>query len=377
MRLLIVDDTALYRKLLTDAASQLTGVEVAGAVASGPLALARIAAEPIDLVLLDVFMPEMNGPEVLAVIRRDFPKIAVVMISGATGADASITINALANGALDFIPKPQTSSFSEGMTRLRGQLQHVINMVNLRRINTAPAAPRTAPAPTSAAPGSTASGLFGNRVATAPAAPAQPTRRRVLPPASLDILLIGVSTGGPRTLQEMLPGLPADFRLPVVIVQHMPPLFTRTLAEQLDKVCNLRVSEAVDGERVVAGRILIAPGGRHLEITRDAEGALITRLTDAAPVNSCRPAVDVLFNSASRCALRGALSLILTGMGEDGAAGVATLKAAVPTWAIAQDEATSVIYGMPQAVVRRQLEDEILPLPAIAARLTDLARSRQ
>jgi two-component system chemotaxis response regulator CheB len=374
MRLLIVDDTALYRKLLTDAASQLTGVEVAGAVSSGPLALARIAAEPIDLVLLDVFMPEMNGPEVLAIIRRDFPKIAVVMISGATGADASITINALANGALDFIPKPQTTSFSEGMTRLRGQLQHVVNMVNLRRINTAPAAPRTAPAPTSAV---TANAALGARAVPAPTTPAQPTRRRVLPPATLDILLIGVSTGGPRTLQELLPGLPADFRLPVVIVQHMPPLFTRTLAEQLDKVCNLRVSEAVDGERVVAGRILIAPGGRHLEIIRDADGALVTRLTDAAPVNSCRPAVDVLFNSASRCALRGAISLILTGMGEDGAAGVATLKAAVPTWSIAQDEATSVIYGMPQAVVRRQLEDEILPLPAIAPRLTELVRSRQ
>lgn len=374
MRLLIVDDTALYRKLLTDAATPLSGVEVAGAVSSGPLALARIAAEPIDLVLLDVFMPEMNGPEVLTIIRRDYPKIAVVMISGATGADASITINALANGALDFIPKPQTTSFAEGMTRLRGQLQHVVNMVNLRRINTAPAAPRSAPTPTSAVTGSVA---MSARAVPAPATPALPTRRRVLPPAALDILLIGVSTGGPRTLQDVLPALPADFRLPVVIVQHMPPLFTRTLAEQLDKVCNLRVSEAIDGEPVVAGRILIAPGGRHLEIIRNAEGALVTRLTDAAPVNSCRPAVDVLFNSASRCALRGAISLILTGMGEDGAAGVATLKAAVPTWSIAQDEATSVIYGMPQAVVRRQLEDEILPLPTIAPRLTELARSRQ
>lgn len=376
MRLLIVDDTALYRKLLTDAASPLSGVEVAGAVSSGPLALARLAAEPIDLVLLDVFMPEMNGPEVLAIIRRDFPKVAVVMISGATGADASITINALANGALDFIPKPQTTSFSEGMTRLRGQLQHVVNMVNLRRINSGPdVGPRSAPATATTAIGA---GTIGARTPSpAPVAPSQTQRRRVLPPANLDLLLIGVSTGGPRTLQDMLPGLPADFRLPVVIVQHMPPLFTRTLAEQLDKVCNLRVSEAVDGERIVAGRILIAPGGRHLEIIRDADGALITRLTDAAPVNSCRPAVDVLFNSASRCALRGAISLILTGMGEDGAAGVATLKAALPTWSIAQDEATSVIYGMPQAVVRRQLDDEILSLPAIAPRLTELARSRQ
>ena len=369
MRLLIVDDTALYRKLLTDAASQLTGVEVAGAVSSGPLALARLATEPIDLVLLDVFMPEMNGPEVLALIRRDFPKIAVVMISGATGADASITINTLANGALDFIPKPQTTSFSEGMTRLRGQLQHVVNMVNLRRITT-PVTTHHATPPSRAMGTASVGALPPPPAALAP-------RRRTLPPAALDLLLIGVSTGGPRTLQDMLPGLPADFRLPVVIVQHMPPLFTRTLAEQLDKVCNLRVSEATDGERIVAGRILIAPGGRHLEIIRNAEGHLVTRLTDAAPVNSCRPAVDVLFNSASRCALRGVLSLILTGMGEDGANGVATLKAALPTWSITQDEATSVIYGMPQAVVRRQLEDEILALPAIAPRLAELARSRQ
>ena len=255
------------------------------------------------------------------------------------------------------------------MTRLRGQLQHVVNMVNLRRITT-PVTTHHATPPSRAMGTASVGALPPPPAALAP-------RRRTLPPAALDLLLIGVSTGGPRTLQDMLPGLPADFRLPVVIVQHMPPLFTRTLAEQLDKVCNLRVSEATDGERIVAGRILIAPGGRHLEIIRNAEGHLVTRLTDAAPVNSCRPAVDVLFNSASRCALRGVLSLILTGMGEDGANGVATLKAALPTWSITQDEATSVIYGMPQAVVRRQLEDEILALPAIAPRLAELARSRQ
>jgi two-component system chemotaxis response regulator CheB len=366
MRLLIVDDTALYRKLLTDAASQLTGMEVAGAVSSGPLALARLAAEPIDLVLLDVFMPEMNGPEVLERIRRDFPKVAVVMISGATGADASITINALANGALDFIPKPQTTSFSEGMTRLRGQLQHVVNMVKLRRLSTTVTAPRAA-----------FSAVGAGALAPAPTPPAAViARRRGPPPPAIDLVLIGVSTGGPRTLQDLLPSLPADFRLPVVIVQHMPPLFTRTLADQLDKACSLRVAEAVDGERVLPGRILIAPGGRHLEIIRNDEGQLVTRLTDAPPVNSCRPAVDVLFNSASLCSLRGVISLVLTGMGEDGANGVATLKAAVPTWSIAQDESTSVIYGMPQALVRRQLEDESLPLPMIGPRLSELARSR-
>ncbi len=356
LRLLIVDDTALYRKILSEAAAQVPGLDVVAAVASGPIALGRLAAGPVDLVLLDVFMPEMNGPEVLARIRRDFPSVAVVMVSGATGADAAITLDALAHGALDFIPKPQATSFAEGMARLRSQIQHVVQLVRLRRLSSAPAARARRPA--------------------APAPVAAPPRRRALPPSALDILLIGVSTGGPNALQTLLPRLPADFPLPVVIVQHMPPLFTRSLAEQLAKVCPLAVAEAAECETVRPGRILIAPGGRHLELVRDPDGALVTRLTDAPPVNSCRPAVDVLFQSAARCQLRGALSLVLTGMGEDGAAGVAALKASTPLWSIVQDEATCVIYGMPQAVVRRDLADEILPLPAIASRLGDLARHR-
>lgn len=363
LRVLIVDDTALYRKILTDAAAQVPGLEVAAAVASGPLAFTRLATEPVDLVLLDVFMPEMNGPEVLERIRRDYPRIAVVMISGATGADAAITINALANGALDFIPKPQTASFADGMARLRSQLSQVVRLVQIRRIGTTPGSPlNSLPAPSS----------------PPPAPPPSPTapRRTGRPPLNLDVLLIGVSTGGPKTLQELLPRLPADFRLPIVLVQHMPALFTRTLAEQLDKVCALRVKEAADGDLVRPGHILIAPGGRHLEIFRHPDGALATRLTDAPPVNSCRPAVDVLFQSATRCGLRGALSLILTGMGEDGANGVAALKGSLPLWSIAQDEATCVIYGMPAAIARRDLADEILPLPAIAPRLVELARTR-
>jgi two-component system chemotaxis response regulator CheB len=359
LRILIVDDTALYRKILADAFAQIEGVQVAASVASGPLALGRLAAEPIDLVLLDIFMPEMNGPEVLERIRRDFPRVVVVMVSGATGADAAITINALSNGALDFIPKPQTASFSEGMSRLRGQLQDVVRLVRIRKLVAAPQ-PGQSPARPSG---------------PAPQAPALP-RRRTLPPASLDLLLVGVSTGGPRTLQEILPAIPADFRLPVLIVQHMPPVFTRTLAEQLTRMTAIPVAEAAHGDLVRPGRMLIAPGGRHLELHRNSDGALCAQLSDTPPVNSCRPAVDVLFQSAARCSLRGVISLILTGMGDDGANGVAALKAAVPTWSIAQDEATSVIFGMPQAVIRRELDDEILPLSAIAGRVAELARTR-
>ena len=254
IRVLIVDDTALYRKILTDAASQVPGLEVAASVGSGPAALKRLAIEPIDLVLLDVFMPEMNGPEVLARIRRDHPRIAVVMISGATGTDAAITMDALANGALDFIPKPQTASFADGMARLSTQLKQVVRLVQIRRITS------SAPAPTLRAgtvPSAVISDLKAQVPATLPAeAPGIP-RRRGSPPPAMDILLIGVSTGGPRTLQEILPRIPADFRLPIVMVQHMPALFTRTLAEQLDKVCPLRVAEAAEGDLVKPGQIMV------------------------------------------------------------------------------------------------------------------------
>lgn len=355
LRLLVVDDTALYRKLLAEAAAKVPGVEVAGAVASGPLALARLAAEPVDLLLLDVFMPEMNGPEVLERVRREHPRVSVVMVSGATSADAEITVNALAAGALDFVPKPQAASFADGMAKLVAQLGRVAWLARMRR-----------PAQPGAAAG-----------AASPPAPQPPRPRpRGLPPVALDLVLIGVSTGGPRALQELLPRLPADFRLPIVIVQHMPPLFTRTLADQLAKLGPLPVTEAADGDPVLPGRVLLAPGGRHLELVRAGDGPLRVRLTDGPPVNSCRPAVDVLYQSAARCAPRGVASLILTGMGEDGAAGLAVLKAAAPVWSLVQDEASCVIYGMPQAVVRRGLEDEVLPLSELAPRLVELVRTR-
>jgi two-component system chemotaxis response regulator CheB len=359
-RVLVVDDTALYRKILTEAVAEVPGLEVVAAVANGPAALARLATTACDLLLLDVFMPEMDGPEVLARVRRDFPRVAVVMVSGATGADAAITITALANGALDFIPKPQTASFADGMARLRAQLVLVVRLLRLRLAGRAATA---APATTASTP-------------PTPVAPPAP-RLRGLPPVAPELVVIGVSTGGPRALQDLLPRIPADFKLPIVIVQHMPPLFTRTLAEQLAKLGPLPVTEAGDGEPVLPGRVLLAPGGRHLELVREPEGALRTRLTDSAPVNSCRPAVDVLFQSVARCAPRGVISVILTGMGEDGAAGVAALKAAGPAWSLVQDEATCVIYGMPLAVVRRGLDDEVLPLPALAPRLAELARARR
>ena len=362
IRTLVVDDSAVYRRLLSDAISSLPGAGPAVCVSSGPLALARMASEAFDLVLLDVFMPEMNGPEVLAKIRAAHPNVAVVMVSGATGRDAEVTISSLSAGALDFIPKPLANNQQNGMEIMRSQLQRVIQLVSLRALSR----PATASAPSASPPASASR--------PTPPQPASPFPALSAPPRAPEILLIGVSTGGPRALLDVIPQLPASFPIPILIVQHMPPVFTKSLAEQLDRISPLHVEEAANAITLRPGNILIAPGGSHLKIRRAPDGTLQTRITDDPPVNSCRPSVDSLFQSAAECRLRGAIAVILTGMGEDGANGVAALKSAGPTWCVSQDAASCVVYGMPMAVAKRGLSNEVLPLTAIARRLDELAR---
>lgn len=352
MRLLIVDDSALYRKILSEAASSLPDVETITA-SNGDIALARLKSERVDLILLDVFMPDRNGPEVLQDIRREHPGIPVVMVSGATGRDAEITLGALSQGAVDFIPKSSTSSVESSVAAVKSDIRRVIDAVRLRAAHR-PTAPQSAPTP--------------------PPPQSTPVLRLSLPPF-LDILLIGVSTGGPRALGEILPSLSKNFPVPIVIVQHMPPVFTQSLASQLDRTCPLRVFEAPTGHAPAPGEILIAPGGKHLELVRDSHGVVHTRFSDAPPVHSCRPSVDVLFQSAAQCRYRGVVSLVLTGMGSDGADGVRTLKDAVPLWSITQNAETCSVYGMPQAVVQAGLDDECLALSDIAPRLNRLFRA--
>lgn len=352
MRILVVDDSALYRKLLSDAASSLPGAETV-AVSGGELALKRLETEKFDLVLLDVFMDQMSGPETLDRIKASHNRVPVVMVSGATGRDAEITIQCLSHGAMDFIPKPTGSSFEAGMEALKAEIRKVATMARLRN------AGGSAMQETSAAP-------------IAP--PASSAPKRLQPPPFPELILVGVSTGGPNALTAMLPAISAKLPVPILLVQHMPATFTKSLAEQLDKASALSVKEAAGGEIPAPGEVLIAPGGFHMEIFRNDSGKLETRLTSAPPVNSCRPSVDVLFQSAGECNLRGAIAIILTGMGSDGADGVASLKKACPTWCIAQDAATSTVYGMPQAIAQRDLHEEILPLQEIGPRVNRIFR---
>jgi two-component system chemotaxis response regulator CheB len=362
IRVLVVDDTALYRKILAEAVAQVPDMELAGSAASGAIALKRLGQGDIELVLLDVVMPEMDGVQTLAHIRRTSPGVAVVLVSGVTGRDADVTVSALANGALEFIAKPQASSYAEAMQRLVGDLRRVVQVLAIRRL----AARSPAPSPS-----------FATSAATAvPPQPARP-QVRMNSPRPVHLILIGVSTGGPKALHEVLPSLPSTLPVPVLIVQHMPPLFTRSLADQLSRVSRIPVREAADGDAIKPGLALLAPGGRHLTVALQEDRRTFKAvLSDAPPVHSCRPSVDVLFQSVAQSGFSGGIAtVILTGMGEDGANGVASLRP-MGAWSIAQDQATSVVYGMPEAIARRQLADEILPLPAIGPRLAALPFAR-
>jgi two-component system, chemotaxis family, protein-glutamate methylesterase/glutaminase len=290
-----------------------------------------------DLVLLDIEMPGMNGLDVLTAIRRRNPRVPVIMCSTLTSRGAQITLDALSRGATDYVTKPSAQSgVREGIATLSRELIPKI-LALFAQPPAAPPPPRAAPAP--------------------------------LCTAAPRVVVIGVSTGGPAALEVLLPRLPGSFPLPILIVQHMPHLFTRLLAERLNSLCALPVREAGDGERADPGVVILARGDWHLEVGRD----LSLRQHQGEPENFCRPSVDVLFRSAAQNLSGRVLGVILTGMGSDGLAGCRAIRAAGGS-VLAQDAASSVIWGMPGAVAGAGLAGRILPLDAIAGEILRCAR---
>lgn len=360
IRTLIVDDTAMYRKILSDAMRGIPEAEVVDALPSGVLALKRLESLSVDLVLLDIFMPEMDGLETLRQIRKKFPNICVVMISGATTRDASITLEALAAGALDFIAKPQVKSVQEGMQVISEALRNALRLVRLKKglpiYDTPP---------------------VQFKITTPQPAPIKKRPLAIPPAGKFECIVIGVSTGGPNALSVLIPKLPQKIGCPILLVQHMPAMFTASLAERLKKVSKINVKEAQEGESILPDSIYIAPGGKHM-VARPFFGNKEWKigLNENPPVNSCRPAVDVLFQSVAEIASGPVLAIILTGMGDDGAAGVAVLKKK-NCYCISQDEKSCVVYGMPRAVEERQLADEVLPLEQIAERMVTLTNGNR
>ena len=339
LRVLVVDDSLFMRAAVAKLLTTDGRFEVVGQAKDGADAVDRVVELRPDVVTMDVNMPKMNGAEAVRAIMAKRPT-PVIMFSAHTKQGARETFEALAAGAVDFVTKPG----GEVSADLRGIADDLIGKL----VAASGARPR----------------------ALAPiqqAKPKAPVHISTWPPTGPRVLIIGVSTGGPAALSRVIPTLPATIRFAIVIVQHMPASFTATLAERLNGLSAVSVREARDGDVPAAGMVFIAPGDRHLEV---ADGGVL-ELTDAPAVNGCRPSADVTMASAARVFGRRAIGLVMTGMGKDGAAGLAAIKRADGI-TLAQDQSSSVIFGMPKAAIDAGVVDEVLSLDDIAQRLQEL-----
>lgn len=339
---MVVDDAVVVRRMLTEVLNGQPDVEVVAVASTGKQALEKLEMLKPDILTLDIEMPEMDGLQCLKEVRKKYPKLPVLMFSTLTERGAVSTLEALSLGANDYVTKPaNVGSVGAAVQRIQEELVPKIRLL-AGRSSAIPAAPASAAAPVRSSV----------------------TPMRMPEPARVDVVAIGVSTGGPNALAEMLPELPAELPVPIVIVQHMPPVFTKTFAERLDTKCKLRVREASHGSELLAGHIWIAPGDFHLTVAR--MGTSFQLHTNQGPhENSCRPAVDVLFRSVATVYGSNALGIVLTGMGQDGLRGSESMAAAGAR-ILAQDEASSVVWGMPSFIAKSGFCDKVLPLKEIA-----------
>jgi two-component system, chemotaxis family, protein-glutamate methylesterase/glutaminase len=346
IRVMVVDDSVVVRKIVTDVLSEDPAIEVVGTAVNGKVALAKLDQLKPDLVTMDIEMPELDGIQAVRGIREGaggagHSRIPIIMFSTLTERGATATLDALSAGANDYVTKPaNVGSVSQSMESVRQQLIPTIKALLGRPVHPLPA-----------------------RVAVPAPAP-RPAPPRTAPATTPAVLVIGSSTGGPEALARVIPALPAALPVPVLVVQHMPPVFTRQFAQRLDRLSALRVVEAVDGTPLLPGTVHLAPGDHHLVIRGTGRG-LTTAVNQAPPENFCRPAVDPLFRSAVAAYDGAVLGLVLTGMGSDGRAGAAEIRAA-GGHVVVQDQATSVVWGMPGAIAQAGLADEVLPLDRIA-----------
>lgn len=351
IRLLIVDDSVAFRMFLRKCLTALDEVEVVGVARDGLDALAKVKELKPDVITLDMNMPRMNGMETLVALKRDHPEVAVIIVAAETEDDADRTVQALNAGAFDFILKPKSSD-TDPVAAIQRDLLPRLKELKPRARQQMPKAAVEIP---TAAP------------ATASALPPPPVK------AAPDILAIGSSTGGPAALRAVLIKLPAGLPIPTVVVQHMPELFIRSLAQRLDHDVPLHCRVATDGETLRPGTVYFAPGNWHMHVVSEG-GQLVAKLSDAEPVHFCKPAVDATFHSLAELSPRiHTLAVVLTGMGKDGAAGALAL-AQREGYVIAQDKATSTVWGMPGSTVNLGAAHNVLPLDDIAGAILGRVR---
>lgn len=366
--MLVVDDSVVIRRLVSSVLSEDPDIEVVGTASSGRLALGKVEQLRPDIVTLDVEMPDMNGLEALAELRKRHPRLPVIMFSTVTERGAAATLDALTLGANDYVTKPSAvGSVNEAMESVRHQLVPKIKALAERAAAVARGEappPRGSRTPQPAAPRAAAAAAQPVRRAT-PAIPAPP--RRTSRAGRVDVVTIGLSTGGPDALAQVLPQLPDDLPVPVLIVQHMPAVFTRLFAQRLSGKSRVAVVEATPGELVVPGRVYIAPGDYHMTVVRDGSDVRIAT-NQSPPENWCRPAVNVLFRAVADVYGGNTLAVVLTGMGQDGLRGCERLREC-NAQIVVQDEPTSVVWGMPGIVATTGLADTVLPLEDVAGEI--------
>jgi len=360
IKVLVVDDTALYRKIVRDVLSEFDEIEVVGSAPNGKLALNKIESLHPDLITLDQEMPEMDGLETLRQIKERGIKASAIMVSAFTTQGAVVTMKALNLGAFDFIAKPDSSSLQENIKNFREQfkpkIEAFVNRLNLKKITSSGETSTSHLPAKTAEPGtiSIKAGLKGKP----------------------QIVAIGISTGGPKALADLIPNIPAGLGVPIVIVQHMPPVFTKALADSLDKKSPLSITEGEDGQQLLADTVYIAPGGKQMKIINgNGIGKYILKITDDPPENHCKPSADYLFRSVAGVFPGKALGVIMTGMGRDGTVGLRLMKRSGAK-VLAQDENTCVVYGMPMEAVKAGVVDLVLPLNQIAGKINSIVKGR-
>ena len=363
----VVDDSALVRSMLTEIINRQPDMTCIGAAADPFVAREMIRNLNPDVITLDVEMPRMDGIDFLSKLMRLRP-MPVVMVSTLTERGADVTLRALELGAVDFVAKPKIG-VADGLRQLADDITDKVRIAAKARINRLHV-PATAPAGAAGAPSASvrSSGAMATP-ATAKPATTSPGLGRL---STEKIIFIGASTGGTEATKEVLASLPADSP-GVVITQHMPPGFTRNYAARLDSLCKISVKEATDGERILPGHAYIAPGGLHLSVERSGAND-IARVQDGDPVNRHKPSVEVLFKSAARVVGPNAIGIMLTGMGADGAKAMREMKDA-GAYCVAQNEATCVVFGMPREAIAAGAVQEVLPLTQIAQHVLDHLRA--
>ena len=348
---MLADDSAVIRRLLTEGMASDLEIEIVAAAHHGAEAVEALAACRPDVVLLDSEMPVMDGVKAVVEIRKLNPQIPIIMLSPTTSSGAKATFDAIAAGANDQVAKPsQLGHVGGALKHIRDEVVPKIKLLGRHYRDRGTVAPTPAPPPM-----------------TTPLRPS-----RTMDSGSIEIVAIGASTGGPNALAELLAKLPGDFPVPIVVVQHMPAVFTQLLADRLDRVGPLHVREGIEGAVLQPGDVWIAPGNFHMTVQNHKTDRVL-HLDQNAQENSCRPAVDALFRSVAAVYGSRCLGVILTGMGKDGLSGSGEIRQRGGR-IFAQDEASSVVWGMPRAVAEAGHADRVLPLSQIATGITDAAR---